>query len=162
MRCSLIPVSVPTESSKFEEEKKMPTQGTAKAKVKSAPAASRPTTTDPAAPPTIITITNGQPDKAVAYVNIGGTAQFDNHDSVDYRLRLWGGNHDHHAAVDVLLPSVGSVTVMTDPQSKLKDEAPYDLFPTNVTNAGKGGGDGASGGGGKIVIGPGPIPKKAR
>jgi hypothetical protein len=140
----------------------MPTQGTAKAKAKPAPAAKGPTTAEPAAPPTIITITGGAPDKAIAYVNINGTAQFDNHDSIDYRLRLWGTNHDRHAAVDVLLPAIGSVTVMTDPAAKQKDEVPYDLFPTNVLNLGPGGGKVESGGGGKIVIGPGPSPKKSR
>src|SRR6202050_311257 len=109
----------------------MPTQGTAKAKAKSAPA-KRLTTTNPAAPPTIITITQGVPDKDPAYVDIGGTAQFDSKDTVDYRLRLWGGNHDHHAAIDVLLPALGSVTVMTDPDAKDQDETPYDLLPTNL------------------------------
>ncbi len=139
----------------------MPSQGTAKAKAKSA-AANRPTSTDPAAPPTIITITKGDPDKAIAYVIVGGTAQFDSKDSVDYRLRLWGTNRDHHAAIDVLLPALGSVTVMTDPEAKEADEAPYDLFPTNVQNPTKGSAKNASGGGGKIIIGPGPGPKKSR
>jgi hypothetical protein len=142
----------------------MPTQGTAKAKAKSA-TATRTATANPAAPPTVITITNGVPDKNPAYVNVGGTAQFDNNDSSDYRLRLWGVNHDRHAAIDVLLPGVGSLTVMTDPEAKEKDEAPYDLLPTNITVPTKGGGRTDSGGGGKIIIGPGPMPaapKKSR
>jgi hypothetical protein len=137
----------------------MPTQGTAKAKAKPAAAANRSTTANPAAPPTIITVTKGEPDKAVAYVNVGGTAQFDNRDSVDYRLRLWGVDHNRHAAVDVLLPALGSVTVMTDPLSAPNDETPYDLLPTNVQNPTKGAKpDGA--GGGRIIIGPGPAAAK--
>jgi hypothetical protein len=143
----------------------MPTQGTAKAKAKSAPA-KRLTTTNPAAPPTIITITQGVPDKDPAYVEIGGTAQFDSKDTVDYRLRLWGGNHDHHAAIDVLLPALGSVTVMTDPDAKDQDETPYDLLPTNVQAPAKASAKTGStartegGGGGKIIIGPGPAASK--
>jgi hypothetical protein len=139
----------------------MPTQGTARAKAKPA-VAKRPPTANPAAPPTIITIDHGVPDKDPAYVDLGGTAQFDNKDSVDYRLRLWGGKRDHHAAIDVLLPALGSVTVMTDPEAAPDDETPYDLLPTNVQSPSKGK-QAASGGGGKIIIGPGPAgPKKIR
>jgi hypothetical protein len=139
----------------------MPTQGTAKAKAKSAPANRTPVAT-PAAPPTVITITGGAPDKDTVYVKVGGTVQFDNDDAVDYRLRLWGNNRDHHAAVDLLLPAVGSVTVMTDPDAKENDETPYELFATKMLNSAKSAARNESGGGGKIVIGPGPSPKKAR
>jgi hypothetical protein len=134
----------------------MPTQGTAKAKAKPAATAKR---TNPAAPPVVISITNGAPDKDPAYVDIGGTAQFDSKDPIDYRLRLWGGNHDHHAAIDVLLPALGSITVMTDPEAAPDDETPYDLLPTNVQNSSKGK-QAAGGGGGKIIIGPGPAASK--
>ena len=133
----------------------MPSQGAAKAKAKAN------LVTDPAAPPTIIEVTDGNPHKEVSYVNVGGTAQFENHDARDYRVRLWTKQHDKHAAVDVLLPGVGSFTLMTDPDAKEKDEVAFDLLPTSVVTPGKGE-RAQSGGGGKIIIGPSPSPKKAR
>ena len=48
---------------------------------------------------------------------------------------------------------------MADPHAKKKDESRYDLLPTNLLKPAEGG-VAASGGGGKIVIGPTPGPKK--
>jgi hypothetical protein len=129
----------------------MPSEGAAKAKVKSTPAA----------PPTVITITGGVPDQPTSYVNVGGTVRFDNSDSTDYRIRLWEKKHRKHPLVDVFLPAVGSITLMADPNAKKKDECRYDLLPTNLLKPSEGG-VAASGGGGKIIIGPTPSPKKGR
>jgi hypothetical protein len=128
----------------------MPTQATARAKVK-------PT---PAAPPTIIEVTDGLPHKDTSYVSIGGTVQFDNHDPQDYRIRLWSTTRDKHPFIDVFLPAVGSVTLMADPLAKKDDECAFDLLPTDLQNPTKAA-KASSGGGGKIIIGPGPSPKKA-
>jgi hypothetical protein len=121
----------------------MPSTGTAKAK------------STPAAPPTVIEVTGGLPHKEVAYVNVEGTVQFDNHDGKDYRIRLFAQKRSKHPLIDVLLPAVGSVTLMADPRAKRKDECAYDLLPTDLQHPARGG-DAASGGGGKIIIGPTP------
>jgi hypothetical protein len=126
----------------------MPSIGAAKAKEKS----------NPAAPPTMIAVTNGKPDKKTAYVNVGGTVQFENRDSTDYRIRIWVKHRRKHPVVDVLLPAVGGVTLMTDPHAKKKDSCEYALLPTNLQIPPQGG-VAASGGGGKIVVGPTPPPK---
>jgi hypothetical protein len=127
----------------------MPSTGAAKAKTKSSPAA----------PPTVIDITDGLPHKEIAYVNVEGTVQFDNHDSTDYRIRLWANNRRRHPLIDVLLSAVGSVTLMADPLAKKMDECDYDLLPTDLQHPASGD-KVASGGGGKIIIGPTPGPKK--
>lgn len=129
----------------------MPSTGAAKAKAKSTPAS----------PPTVITITGGQPDQPISYVNLEGTVRFDNSDSMDYRIRLWEKKHRKHPLIDVLLPAVGSITLMADPNAKKKDECRYDVLPTNLLKPSEGG-IAASGGGGKIIIGPTPSPKKGR
>lgn len=128
----------------------MPSTAAAKAKAK-------PT---PAAPPTVIKIAGGQPDQPTARVNLEGTVQFDNTDSVDYRIRLWEKKHRKHPLIDVFLPAVGSITLMADPRAKKKEECVYDLLPTNLLHPS--GGETASGGGGKIIIGPTPGPKRGR
>jgi len=115
----------------------------------------------PAAPPTVITIVDGKPDQPTSYVNVEGTIRFDNSDSTDYRIRLWGKKHHKHPLVDVFLPAVGSITLMADPKAKKKDDCIYDLLPTNLLKPSDGG-VAASGGGGKIIIGPTPGPKKVR
>jgi hypothetical protein len=115
----------------------------------------------PAAPPTVITIVDGKPDQPTSYVNVEGTIRFDNSDSTDYRIRLWGKKHRKHPLVDVFLPAVGSITLMADPKAKKKDDCIYDLLPTNLLKPSDGG-VAASGGGGKIIIGPTPGPKKVR
>ena len=111
----------------------------------------------------VISVTNGQPDKNTAMVAIGGTVRFDNNDNTDYLVRLT--DQKKHAAVDVLLPTVGSVSFMTDPEAKPKDEvADFDLLQATTPNSSKGT-IVASGGGGKIIIGPSaptPAPKKSR
>jgi hypothetical protein len=117
-----------------------------------------------AVPPIVISVTNGQPDKNSATVTIGGTIRFDNNDNIDYLVRLT--DQKKHAAVDVLLPSVGSVTFMTDPDAKAKDEVDFDLLQAITPNSSKGT-IVASGGGGKIIIGPSaptppPPPKRSR
>ncbi len=127
----------------------MPSTGAAKAKAKSTPTA----------PPTVIEITDGIPHKEIAYVNVEGTVQFDNHDSKDYRIRLWAKGRRKHPLIDVLLSGVGSVTLMADPLAKKKDECEYELLPTDLQHPASGG-EAASGGGGKIIIGPTPSPKK--
>jgi len=124
----------------------MPSTGAAKAKEKS----------NPAAPPTMIAVTNGKPNKKIAYVNVEGTLQFDNRDSTDYRIRLGAKHRSKHSVIDVLLPAVGSVTFMADPRTKKKDSCEYVLLPTNLQLPG--GGEAAAGGG-KIIIGPTPPPK---
>jgi hypothetical protein len=113
----------------------------------------------PAAPPTVIEVTGGLPHKEISYVNVQGTVQFDNRDSKDYRIRLWAKGGRKHPLIDVLLPGVGSVTLMADPLAKKKDECEYELLPTNLQHPASGG-DAASGGGGKIIIGPTPGPKR--
>jgi hypothetical protein len=123
----------------------MPSTAAAKAKAKSTPAA----------PPTVITIAGGQPDQPISYVNVGGTARFDNSDSTDYRIRLWEKKHRKHPLIDVFLPAVGSITLMADPLAKKKDECRYDVLATNLLKPSDGG-VAASGGGGKIIIGPTP------
>lgn len=125
----------------------MPSAGAAKAK------------STPAAPPTVIVVERGLPHKEVSYVNVEGTIQFDNHDSKDYRIRLWAKGRRKHPLIDVLLPGVGSVTLMADPLAKKSDECEYELLPTDLQRP-VSGGKVASGGGGKIIIGPTPSPKK--
>jgi hypothetical protein len=126
----------------------MPSTGAAKAKAKSTPAA----------PPTVITIADGKPNQPTARVNLEGTVQFDNTDSTNYRIRLWEKKHRKHPLIDVFLPAVGSITLMADPKAKKKDQCIYDLLPTNLLKPAEGG-VAASGGGGKIIIGPTPGPK---
>jgi hypothetical protein len=126
----------------------MPSTGAAKAKAKSTPAA----------PPTMIEIKDGKPDKQLAYVNVEGSVQFENRDSTAYRIRLWEKKHRKHPLIDILLSAVGSITLMADPRAKKKDECKYDLLPTNLLRPADGG-VAASGGGGKIIIGPVPGPK---
>jgi hypothetical protein len=135
----------------------MGTPATARAKAKGNQV---PTT---AVPPVVISVTNGVPDKGTVTVNIGGTIRFDNNDNIDYLVRLT--DQKKHAAVDVLLPAVGSVSFMTDPDAKAKDEVDFDLLQA-TPNSSKGT-IVASGGGGKIIIGPSaptppPAPKKSR
>lgn len=127
----------------------MPSAGAAKAKAKSSPAAS----------PIIIKIIGGKAVPPISYVDVEGTAQFDNHDSTDYRIRLWEKKHRKHPLIDILLPAVGGITLMADPEAKRKDECVFDLLPTNLKRPGDL--TIASGGGGKIVIGPTPSPKKS-
>jgi hypothetical protein len=122
----------------------MPSTGTAKAKAKSTPAA----------PPTVIEVTDGLPHEEVSHVNVGGTLQFDNRDNKDYRIRLFVQKRSKHPIIDVLLSAVGSVTLMADPRAKKKDECAYELLPTDLQRPV--GGNAASGGGGKIIIGPTP------
>jgi hypothetical protein len=77
----------------------------------------------------------------------------------DYRIRLWEKKHRKHPLIDVLLPAVGSITLLADPRARKKDECIYDLLPTNLLKPSDGG-VAASGGGGKIIIGPTPGPKR--
>ena len=127
----------------------MPSTGAAKAKGKSTPAA----------PSTLIRITDGVPDKKNAYVNVEGTVQFDNHDSKVYRIRLWAKGRRKHPLIDVLLGGVESVTLMADPLAKKDDECEYDVLAVDLQHPDLGE-KVASGGGGKIIIGPAPGPKK--
>jgi len=127
----------------------MPSTGAAKAKAKSHSVAST----------KVITIVDGNPTEDPAYVYEGGTVQFDNGDTVEYRIRLWTKKGMGHPVIDLLLPPAGSVTCMTDPDAKKKDDCEYDLFETNLRLPDKGG-KAASGGGGRIIIGPAPPPKK--
>ena len=126
----------------------MPSTGAAKAKEKSSPAA----------PPAVIKIIGGNSVPPISYVDVEGTVQFDNHDSTDYRIRLWEKKHRKHPLVDILLPAVGGVTLMADPVAKKKDECVFDLLATNLRRPGDQ--KIASGGGGKIIIGPTPSPKR--
>lgn len=123
----------------------MPSTAAAKAKAGSTPAA----------PPTMIEIKDGLPSMEVAYVNVNGTVQFDNRDNKDYRIRLFSKKSSKHPLINVLLPAVGSVTLMADPRARKKDECKYALLPTDLQHPASGG-DAASGGGGKIIIGPTP------
>ena len=125
----------------------MPSTGAAKAREKS----------NPAAPPTVIAVNNGKPHKKIAYVHVGGTVQFENRDSTDYRIRIRTKHRRKHPVIDVLLPAVGGVTFMTDPHAKKKDSCEYALLPTNLQVPSDGGE--AAAGGGKIIIGPTPPPK---
>ena len=127
----------------------MPSTGAAKARAKSTPAA----------PPTEITITNGVPDKKTAYVNVEGTVKFSNQDSNDYRVRLWSKGRRKHPLIDVLLAQVGSVTLMADPLAKKDDDCEYEVLAVDLRHPALGEKI-ASGGGGKIIIGPAPSPKK--
>jgi hypothetical protein len=121
----------------------MPSTGAAKARSKSTPAA----------PPTVIKIKDGLPHKKMSYISLGGTVQFDNLDATDYRIRLQTKQEGKHPVMNVLLPAVGSVTLMADPNAKKKDATNYVLLPTNLQHPD---GEAASAGGGKIVIGPTP------
>ena len=127
----------------------MPSTGAAKARTKSTPAA----------PPTDITITNGLPDKKIAYVNVEGTVKFGNQDSKDYRIRFWAKGRRKHPLIDALLAQVGSVTLMADPLAKKNDDCEYEILAVDLLHPGLGD-KVASGGGGKIIIGPTPGPKK--
>ncbi len=127
----------------------MPSTGAAKARTKSTPAA----------PPTDITITNGLPDKKIAYVNVEGTVKFSNQDSKDYRIRLWTKGRRKHPLIDALLAQVGSVTLMADPLAKKDDDCEYEVLAVDLLHPALGD-KVASGGGGKIIIGPTPGPKK--
>ena len=129
----------------------MPSLGAAKARLKSTPAA----------PPTDITITNGVPDKKIAYVNVEGTVKFSNQDSNDYRIRLWAKGHRKHPLIDVLLTQVGSVTLMADPLAKKNDDCVYEVLGVDLMHPALGD-KVASGGGGKIIIGPTPGPRKGQ
>jgi hypothetical protein len=124
----------------------MPSTGAAKARSESTPAA----------PPTMIKIKDGLPHKKVSYVNVQGTIQFDNQDATDYRIRFQAKHGGKHSIISVLLPAVGSVTLMADPHAKKKDATNYVLVPTNLQHPI---GEEAAAGGGKIVIGPTPSPK---
>jgi hypothetical protein len=133
----------------------MATTGAAKAKTK--------VKANQAAPPTMIDIVNGVANKLVAYVNLEGTVQFSNRDAKDYRLRLWTNERDKHAVVDVLLPQVSSITLMTDPLSKLDEQCDYDILPTTLQPSSPSRSDkAATGGGGRIIIGPTPAPPKGK
>jgi hypothetical protein len=127
----------------------MPSTGTARAREKS----------NPAAPPTKIAITNGVPDKKIAYVNVEGTVTFENNDSTGYRIRLWAKGRRRHPLIDVLLAQVQSVTLMADPRARKKDACEYDVLSVDLKHP-DGSSKVASGGGGKIIIGPTPGPKK--
>jgi len=129
----------------------MPSTGAAKAKAKPASGT----------PPTVITIENGIPNEDISYVAEGGAVRFDNRDIVDYRIRLWTKARSKHSVIDLLLASLESVTCMTDPDAKKKDDCEYELFETNLRLPDKVG-KVASGGGGRIIIGPTPPPKKER
>jgi hypothetical protein len=129
----------------------MPSIGAAKARLKSTPAA----------PPTDITITNGVPDKKIAYVNVEGTVKFSNQDSNDYRIRLWAKGRRKHPFIDVLLAQVGSVTLMADPLAKKDDDCEYEVLGVDLMHPALGD-KVASGGGGKIIIGPTPGPKRGQ
>jgi len=115
----------------------------------------------PAAPPTDIEISEGKPNKKVVYVDLGGMVRFNNSDNQDYRIRLWTKARSKHSVIDVLLPALGRVTCMADPDAKKKDDCEYELFQADLRPPAKGG-EAASGGGGRIIIGPTPPPKKVR
>jgi len=106
--------------------------------------------------PTIVTITDGQPDPETANVNVGSTLQFNNQDHTDYRI--WGLRVARYLGIDVLLPARGSVTLLVDTATE-KGQSSYELFPTNLqnryllANRGIGPFDGG-GGGGQIIVGP--------
>ena len=127
----------------------MPSTGAAKAKL------------TPAVPPTDIDIRNGIPDKKLVYVDLGGTVRFNNGDNQDYRIRLWTKRRLKHPVINVLLSSLESVTCMTDPVAKKKDDCKYDLQPTDLQHPAKRG-VAESGGGGRIIIGPTPAPPPKR
>jgi len=101
----------------------------------------------------------GNPIEDPAYVDEGSTVQFENRDTVEYSIRLWTKKGIGHPVIDVLLPALGSVTCMTDPDDKKKNDCEYELFETSLRIPDKGG-KAASGGGGRIIIGPTPPPKK--
>jgi hypothetical protein len=84
----------------------------------------------------VVTVTGGDASPVDVYVNLHGTVQFLNADSIDYRVRL-RANHDRHADgphpdVDVLLPARGSFTLVVDPATILDGECKYELFPLNL------------------------------
>ena len=115
----------------------------------------------PAASPTDIEIRGGKPNKKLVYVDLGDMVRFNNSDNQDYRIRLWTKAHSKHSVIDVLLPALRSVTCMADPNAKKSDDCEYELFETNLQLPARGE-KVASGGGGRIIIGPTPPPKKVR
>jgi hypothetical protein len=131
----------------------MATTGAAKAKTKA--------NYTPAAPPTVIDVEDGLPNKETSYVALEGTVQFNNRDATGYRIRLWVGKREKHPFIDVLLPGVAGVTLMADPLAKGNEECAFDLIPTSLKHPSKGE-DVATGGGGKIIIGPTPVPPRGK
>jgi hypothetical protein len=109
--------------------------------------------------PTAIEITSGEPNPTTAYVDVGGTVQFHNSDRSDYRIRLWTKKGQQHAVIDVLISAGGDVTLMTDPDAKKQDDCEFNILSTSLRHPV--GDKAASGGGGKIIIGPTPSPHRA-
>lgn len=87
-------------------------------------------------PRVIVIVEDGYPTPQQVWVTPEATVQFVNQDPIDYKLRLWTRNEDHHADVDVILPARGSVTVIVDPNTPSGGQCYYELLPFNISGLG--------------------------
>ena len=118
-------------------------------------------------PDAIITIEGGYPTPEDVDIKPNGTVQFVNMDDVNWRVRLFTREHDHHADVDLFLPARSSVTVIAPASGECRYEVleasqlasskkngggaiATGVAPMSIAMAKKAGG----GGGGTIRIGP--------
>lgn len=87
---------------------------------------------EPALSAAVVTVENGNPTPEQVFVLRNGTVQFVNHDSVDYKLRLYARGRQIHADVDLLLSGRCGVTVIVDEGLGGPGECYYELFPIEV------------------------------
>jgi hypothetical protein len=121
-------------------------------------------------PDAIIRIEAGYPTPEDVDIRPSGTVQFVNMDEVNWRVRLFTREHEHHADVDLFLPVRSSVTVIAPANGECRYKV---LEASEVASNRKNGGGGAvstggtsvsnataskskagGGGGGTIRIGP--------
>lgn len=87
---------------------------------------------DPVVSGAVVTVENGEPTPKQVFVSRNGTVQFVNHDSVDYKLRLFARDRKIHPDVDLLLSGRCGVTVIVDEGIGGPGECYYELFPIVV------------------------------
>jgi hypothetical protein len=81
------------------------------------------------APPVVINITEGKPDRDPAHVSIGDRLQFVNNDNEDYQIL--GLKIARYLGTHILLPAQGSVMLSIDDATP-KGQSTYWLSPTNL------------------------------
>jgi hypothetical protein len=87
---------------------------------------------EPAVSAAVVVVENGEPTPKQVFVSRNGTVQFVNHDSVDYKLRLYARGRQIHADVDLLLSGRCGITVIVDQGLGGPGECYYELFPIVV------------------------------